>query len=195
MTPPPIHSILALLRPAQVLLVSRRGFVSDAIRSVTASAWSHVALLGFSGPIIILLESTTRWRGVAAVKAETTFQDPTVQGLLIRDAPGFSEELRHRVIAAAWLQTGDQYDQGVNVDILWKKATGWSGVLQKQHAKNCAEMVTRAFFLAGVPLLPRLADPTPQAFAETAALKDVWRWDAPAGAAPKSVRTNTEGGS
>ena len=178
MTRPSVAQLEGHLRPGQVLLVQRHGVVSRAIRKVTKSEWSHVALLAESMDVWILIESTTRWNAVAAVKLETTLYDPSVTALLFRDRSDLLEGERRRIVQAAWLQTGDAYDQGINADILWQRITGWQGILNRTRAKNCAEMVARAYLLGwGGSIINRQAPPTPESFAQTTKLTDVLRLD------------------
>lgn len=171
-----VAGLLPVLRPAQVLLVRRTGWISTMIAKVTASEWSHVALVAFSGEVVILIESTTRWKGVAAVKIETTIHDPTVSAWLLRDRTDLTEDDRRRIVNGAWLQSGDPYDHWVNLDVLWKKVTGLPGVLDRRHAKNCAELVRRSFKLGWGLVLDPDEEATPEALARTVKLVDCARW-------------------
>lgn len=179
--PPTVAGLLPVLAAGQVLLVQRRGLVSRLIRWVTSSAWSHVALIGESAGAVIVLESTVK-RGAAGVKIETILEDESVTALLIRDRLDLATPDREAIVRSAWLETGQVYDQGVNVDILWRRLTTMRGWLRRSRAVNCAEMVSKAWAHAWGPLLEADTDPTPEALAATAVLYDRWRWPAPAGA-------------
>ncbi len=172
---PTVRELLPVLAPAQVLLVQRRGLVSRAIRWVTDSPWSHVALIAESHEAVIVLEATAA-RGAAAVRIETIFDDPTVSGLLIRDRSDLAPVDRTAICRAAWLLTGRDYDHGVNTDILWRRLTSLRGWLDRSQALNCAEMVAMSYREAWGWLLPRGADPTPGALALTPRLVSRWSW-------------------
>ena len=175
---PTVAALLPVVAPGQVLLVQRRGLISRLIRWVTSSPWSHVAMIAESAGAVILLESTAK-RGAAGVRIETTLEDKTVTGLLIRDRLDLATPDRDAIVQSAWLETGQDYDQGVNVDILWRRLTSLRGWLRRSRAVNCAEMVANAWGRAWGPLLGPKEDPTPDAIASSAMLYDRWRWPAP----------------
>ena len=136
-------------------------------------------MVGESSGVWVQIEATMTWRHVAAVKLERTLDDPSVAALLLRDRSDLTSEARRQVIQAAWLQTGDPYDVGSAVDILWRRLTGLRGMLNRRQAKNCVEMIVRAYLLGwGGWLLSPTQDPTPEALASTTKLADVWRWEA-----------------
>jgi len=172
--------LAALLRPGDVLLVGRSGAVSDAIREVTTSLWSHVAMVdqSVSGAWVVL-EATHDGivDGVAARKLETITDDPTVEHLSVRrlvDVPGLKARAvpaHLSAVQAMWFETGEPYSNRVNVDILLHiPVTAADGV-------NCDAAVNDAYTAgAGVQLHdPRV--PTPEAMSQSTLLQEIWRRD------------------
>jgi hypothetical protein len=161
-----------ILRPADILLVGRVGGVSDVIRAVTHSQYSHVAMVAQSSEAWIVLEATTDVRGVAARKLEVITDDPTVEHLSLRRLmAGFDykwAELGRDIVKAFWLETGEPYSQKVNLEILL-------GIpVNAADGVNCAAAVNLAYMRGLKVALIDSAKPTPQAFAESRLLREIW---------------------
>jgi hypothetical protein len=166
-----------ILRPADVLLVGRRGGVSDLIRLVTASRFSHVALVTQSMGAWIVLEATTDVKGVAGRQLEVITDDPTVEHLSLRRlSAGFDykwDALGQDITQAFWLQTGEPYSNRVNFKLLLQRL-GWVDPVLPTDGVNCAAATNEAYWKGMQLLLVDPAAPTPQAFAETGLLREIW---------------------
>ncbi len=165
--------LAALLMPAQILLVGRRGGISDVIRVVTNSRFSHVALIASSSGAWIVVEATTDVKGVAARQLEVITDDPTVEHLALLEPrmslAGYQREL---IVKAAWLQTNEAYSQRVNLDILLHVPA------DARHGVNCALMAWRAYNAIGLDLIDAQR-PTPQAWIDSPDVRVVWTRDTP----------------
>lgn len=153
--------------------MGRRGGISDIIRSVTHSRYSHVALVAESAGIWVIIEATMDVKGVAARKIEIVSDDPTVEHLAVLDLnsdEGLEEYQRRLIVQAAWLQTGQAYSNVVNLDIF--NHVPVDDAMTRQSV-NCALMVARAWKAIGLTTID-VTRPTPQAFAETPLLRTVW---------------------
>ena len=161
-------ALATLLRPADVLLVGRTGGISDAIRRVTKSRFSHTALLAQSHGAWIVIEATTDVNGCAARKLEVITDDPTVETLVLRRIFGGITMFQDAVVQAMWLQTGLPYSQRVNLEILLG--------LPVRHADgiNCAAAINEAYFHGLGVYLTDPALPTPEAIAQSPRLVEVW---------------------
>ena len=52
-------ALATILKPADILLVGRSGFISRAIKEVTRSRWSHTLMIGLSHGAFVEIEATT----------------------------------------------------------------------------------------------------------------------------------------
>ncbi len=164
----------SMLQPARILLVGRTGGISDIIRRVTKSNFSHVALIAESAGVWVVIEATTDVKGVAARKFEVITDDPSVEHLALLDLnteDGLAQYQRHLIVQAAWLQTGDAYSNLVNLDIF--NHVPVDDAMPRQSV-NCALMVARAWAAIGLSTID-VTRPTPQAFAESPLLREVWK--------------------
>jgi hypothetical protein len=165
-----------VLRPADVLLVGRRGGISDVIRAVTHSQYSHVAMIDqTAGGIWIVLEATTDVRGVAGRRLEVITDDPTVEHLALLELnseDGLTDHQRMLITDAAWLHTGEKYSNLVNLEILNHIAVdAHEGY---KSGENCALMVAVSY-LDTIALTPiDVARPTPEAWHLSPLMREKW---------------------
>ena len=110
MTRPTVQQLLPKLAPAQLLFVERTGFVSWAIRRITASRWSHVALIDQTSAGIAITVEAADLQGVKALRLEHYLEDPGVTALRLRDSTVVTPGERAKILETAWLQVGKGYD-------------------------------------------------------------------------------------
>jgi hypothetical protein len=150
-----VADVATKLAPAQLLFVRRRGALGWLIRRVTASTFNHVALIGQDASGVWITVEAADLCGVQARRLESTLEDPSVTGLLIRDGELTLEE-RMRIMQAAWLHVGEKYDVAQLVGIYARRRLPWLfGGRRRALGENrfdhrdrliCSELVTLAWY-------------------------------------------------
>jgi hypothetical protein len=185
---PRIAEVQSLLRPAQILLVRRKGLLGWAIRRVTNSDYSHAALIDCTESGVWITVEAADLSGVKAVRLVHYFYDPDVTGLLIRDRADLAIEERQAIMETAWLRVGQKYDTAQLLGIYARRRLPWlfgpcpmeANRLDSRNRAICSELVTVATMEGiGEDLRPpgmAIGNVDPGSLAVTPKRQDVWKW-------------------
>lgn len=170
-----------LLRPAQLLLVRRKGWLGWFIRRVTDSRVNHVTMITRADEPALTIGSEDA-RGVTILPLQTFFEDDAVTGLVLMD-DDLDDAQRQKVLAWAVTHHGDHYDFLQLVGIYARHRLPWltpdQMLLDSTDKMICSEYVTRARLEVGRDLRPEgvctgMVDPG--MIHASLALTVIWQW-------------------
>jgi hypothetical protein len=138
------------IRPAQVLLVHRKGLLSWFIRRVTHSKWNHSALIEGArhGDTLYTIEAYDL-QGVRHCALQDYCEDPEVRGLAIYDDPTLTMEERWAICEYAEGLNARPYDTlqllGIYLRLRIPFLRPNQNRLDSTDALICSELVGRSY--------------------------------------------------
>lgn len=180
-----LSTLESILRPADLVLVEGRARISTAIKYLTQSTWSHVAMFvgGYAGQTLngrtdILIEADVE-KGVRLLPLDD------LKGFHLRVCRpvGLSDADAHRVVNFAMARLGQQYDLKNVFDLAryllpfplpsaWRRRALALGSGDPSRA-ICSTLLAEAFLSIPFPILPDISN-QPQGVSCHAAVREIY---------------------